>query len=121
MVKVKIRIIGVLVILLMLGTSPLSVNAFAENKVNQEENREILTEKMVDGKLKVNHYALPNDLVEEDLQRILSMDEKMTWGYVNYKSYNAGIVIFDGKVSKLGENQWEVVENEDLSDVKLVF
>ena len=45
MVKVKIRIIGVLVILLMLGTSPLSVNAFAENKVNQEENREILTEK----------------------------------------------------------------------------
>jgi hypothetical protein len=121
MVKVKIRIIGVLVILLMLGTSPLSVNAFTENKVNQEGNREILTEKMVDGKLKVNHYALPNDLVEEDLQRILSMDEKMTWGYVNYKSYNAGIVIFDGKVSKLGENQWEVVENEDLSDVKLGF
>jgi hypothetical protein len=121
MVKVKIRIIGVLVILLMLGTSPLSVNAFAENKVNQEENREILTEKMVDGKLKVNHYALPNDLVEEDLQRILSMDEKMTWGYVNQKSYNAGIVVFDGKVSKLGENQWEVVENEDLSDVKLGF
>ena len=25
---------------------------------------------MVDGKLKVNHYALPNDLVEEYLQRI---------------------------------------------------
>ncbi|NQV39153.1 MAG: hypothetical protein HQ505_01200 [Nitrosopumilus sp.] len=121
MVKLKIRIIGVLVILLMLGTSPLSVNAFAENKVNQEESREILTEKMVDGKLKVNHYALPNDLVEEDLQRILSMDEKMTWGYVNYKSYNAGIVIFDGKVSKLGENQWEVVENEDLLDVELGF
>jgi len=121
MVKVKIRIIGVLVILLMLGTSPLSVNAFAENKVNQEENREILTEKMVDGKLKVNHYALPNDLVEEDLQRILSMDEKMTWGYVNQKSYNAGIVVFDGKVSKLGENLWEVIENEDLSDVELGF
>ncbi len=121
MIKVKIRIIGVLAILLMLGTSPLSVNAFAENKVNQEENREILTEKMVNGKLKVNHYALPNDLVEEDLQRILSIDEKMTWGYVNYKSYNAGIVIFDGKVSKLGENLWEIVENEDLSDVKLGF
>ena len=121
MVKVKIRIIGVLAILLMLGTSPLSVNAFAENKVNQEENREILTEKMVNGKLKVNHYALPNDLVEEDLQRILSMDEKMTWGYVNQKSYNAGIVVFDGKVSKLGENLWEIVENEDLSDVKLGF
>ena len=121
MVKVKIRIIGVLAILLMLGTSPLSVNAFAENKVNQEENREILTEKMVDGKLKVNHYALPNDLVEKDLQRILSMDEKMTWGYVNHKSYNAGIIVFDGKVSKLGENLWEVVENEDLSDVELGF
>ncbi len=121
MIKVKIRIIGVLAILLMLGTSPLSVNAFAENKVNQEENREILTEKMINGKLKVNHYALPNDLVKEDLQKILSMDEKMTWGYVNHKSYNAGIVVFDGKVSKLGENLWEVIENEDLSDVKLGF
>ena len=119
MVKLKIRIIGVLAILLMLGTSPLSVNAFAENKVNQEENREILTEKMVDGKLKVNHYALPNDLVEGDLQRILPMDEKVTWGYVNYKSYNAGIVIFDGKASKLGENLWKIVVNEDLSDVEL--
>lgn len=104
----------------MLATSPLSVtDAFAQNEVNPEELGEIITEKMVDGKLKVSHYALPNDLTEGDLQRILSMDEQMTWGYVNYKSYNAGIVIFDGKASKLGENLWEVVMNEDLSDAEL--
>ena len=28
---------------------------------------------------------------------------------------------FDGKVSKLGENLWEVIKNEDLSDVELGF
>lgn len=104
----------------MLATSPLSVtDAFAQNEVNPEELGEIMTEKMVDGKLKVSHYALPSDLAEGDLQRILPMDEQMTWGYVNYKSYNAGIVIFDGKVSKLGENLWKVVMNEDLSDAEL--
>ena len=122
MVKCQIRNIEGIVILLLLATSPLSVtDAFAQNEVNPEELGEIITEKMVDGKLKVSHYALPNDLAKGDLQRILPMDEKVTWGYVNYKSYNAGIVIFDGKVSKLGENQWEVVENEDLLDVELGF
>ena len=120
MVKCQIRNIEGIVILLMLATSPLSVtNAFAQNEVNPEELVEIITEKMVDGKIKVSHYALPNDLAEGDLQRILSMDEQMTWGYVNYKSYNAGIVIFDGKASKLGENLWKVVMNEDLSDAEL--
>ena len=71
MVKSQLRIIGALAILLMLGASPLSVNySFAENDENQEQNRElrgILTEKVIDGKLQVNHYALPEDLSDEDL------------------------------------------------------
>ena len=93
----------------MLAASPLSVTyAFGENDGNLEELRAILTEKVVDGKLKVNHYALPDRLSEADLQRTLSIDGQMSWAYVNYESYNAGIVLFDGKASKLGENLWEI-------------
>ena len=89
----------------MLVASPLSVTyAFGENDSNPEELRVILTEKLVDGKLKINHYALPDGLSEADLQRTLSMDDQVSWACVNYKSYNAGIVLFDEKTSKLGEN-----------------
>ncbi len=70
MVKTQIRIIGALAILLMLGASPLSVTyAFAENEGKQIENRElkaILTEKMVDGKLEVYQYVLPEEISEEN-------------------------------------------------------
>lgn len=127
MVKSQFRIIGALAILLMLGASPLSVNyAFAENEENQVQNRElrtILTEKVVDGKLKVHHYALPEDLSDEDLKRILTFDGQMSWGYVNYKAYQSGIVIFDGKASKIGENLWEISiddTNENLT-YKVIF
>lgn len=124
MVKSQLRIIGALAILLMLGASPLSVNySFAENDENQEQNRElrgILTEKVIDGKLQVNHYALPEDLSDEDLKRILSFDGQMSWGYVNYKAYQSGIVIFDGKASKIGENLWEI-SIEDTSNGNLGY
>ena len=49
------------------------------------------------------------------------MDEQMTWGYVNYKSYSVGIVIFDGKASKLGENLWEISIDEDILDEQVIF
>ena len=115
MVKSQLRIIGALAILLMLGASPLSVNyGFAENDENQVQNRElraILTEKMVDGKLQVHHYALPEDLSDKDLKRMLSFDGQMSWAYVNYKAYQSGIVLFDGKASKVGENLWEISTN----------
>ncbi len=106
----------------MLAASPLSVTyAFSENDSNSEELRVILTEKVVDGKLKVNHYALPDGLSEADLQRTLSIDGQMSWVYVNYNTYNAGIVIFDGKASKLGENLWEISMDEDVLDDEVSF
>ncbi len=106
----------------MLVASPLSVTyAFGENDSNSEELRVILTEKVVDGKLKVNHYALPDGLSEADLQRTLSIDGQMSWAYVNYNTYNAGIVIFDGKASKLGENLWEISMDEDILDDEVSF
>jgi len=109
-------------ILLMLAASPLSITyAFGQNNDNVDEQTVILTEKVVDGKLKVNHYALPNGLSEADLQRTLSIDDQMSWAYVNYKSYNAGIVLFDGKASKLGENLWKISMDEDILDEKVSF
>ncbi|MFB5619608.1 MAG: hypothetical protein ACE5RC_00550 [Nitrosopumilus sp.] len=128
MVKPQIRIIRTIVILLMLGVSPLSVSySFAEIEDNQEVNSElraILTEKMVDGKLKVSHYALPEELSDEDFKRKLSFDSQTSWAYVNYKAYNSGIVIFDGKASKIGENLWDISTDEYISEnlsFKVVF
>ncbi len=124
MVKSQIQIIGAISILLMLGASPLSVTySFAEIN-SQEENRElraILTEKVVDGKLEVHHYALPDDFSEVDLQRMLSFDGQMSWAYMNYKSYHSGIVIFDGKASKIGENLWEISIDENVSSDDLSY
>jgi hypothetical protein len=128
MVKSQIRIIGVFVILLMLGASPISViYSFAENENVQEENRElkvILTEKVVDGKLEVRQYVLPEEISEVDLKRMLSFDDQVSWAYVNYKMYQSGIILFDGKASKIGENLWGISikseSNENLS-FKIVF
>ena len=128
MVKSQIRVIGAIVILLMLGASPLSVNySFADNESNQEQDREfrgILTEKVVDGKLEVRQYALPEEITDADLKRMLSFEGQMSWAYVNFKTYQSGIILFDGKASKIGENLWEIsiqdVSNEDLS-FKIVF
>ena len=125
MVKSQIRIIGALVILLMLGASPLSVNySFAEKLENHEENSElrgILTEKVVNGKLEVRHYALPEEISEADLKRTLSFDDQMSWAYVNNKTYQSGIVLFDGKASKIGENLWEISIQDDTSDEDLIL
>ena len=122
MVKYQIRNFKAVAILLMLAASPLSVTyAFGENDGNPEELRVILTEKVVDGKLKVNHYALPEGLSEADLQRTLSINDQISWAYVNYNTYNAGIVIFDGKASKLGENLWEISMDEDILDDEVSF
>lgn len=114
----------------MLFSSTLSVNySFAESDEIQEENKlensenirkdrlwTILTEKVVNGKLEVHRYALPTDLSEEDIHRELSFDGKTTgWAYVNYKAYHSGIVLFDGKASKVGENLWKISSNNILN------
>ena len=125
MVKSQIRNIGAIVILLMLAASPLSVTySFGENEGQIEENRElraILTEKVVDGKLKVQHYAIPDEISEADLQRMLSFDGQISWAFVNYKAYNTGIVLFDGKASKVGENLWEISIDDDISEEDLSY
>jgi len=125
MVKSQIRNIGAIVILLMLAASPLSVTySFAENRDEIEENKElrtILTEKVVDGKLKVQHYAIPDEISEADLQRMLSFDGQISWAFVNYKAYNTGIVLFDGKASKVGENLWEISIDDNISEEDLSY
>ena len=122
MVKYQIQNFKAVVILLMLAASPLSVTyAFGQNDNNADELKAILTEKVVDGKLKVNQYVLPDGLSETDLQRTLSINDQMSWVYVNYKSYNAGIVLFDGKASKLGDNLLKILMNEDISNEQVIF
>ncbi len=115
----------------MLFSSTLSVNySFAESEEIQKEKNNlensekirkdrlwtILTEKVVNGKLEVQHYALPSNISEEDMHRELSLDGQTTgWAYVNYKGYHSGIVLFDGKASKVGENLWEISSNDILN------
>ena len=124
MKKSQKRSIGVIAILLMLGASPLSVTySFADFENYQEGKKElqsnqkerlgaILTEKIVDGKLKVQHYELPDDISEKDMQRMLSSDgETSSWAFVNTKAYHSGIILFDGKASKIGENLWKISTN----------
>ena len=128
MVKSQIRIIGALIILSMLGASPLSITySFAENESEQIENkkhRSISTEKMIDGELEVFQYVLPEKFSEADLKRMLSTEGQMSWAYVNYKMYQSGIVLFDGKISKIDENLWKILIEDDFDrnlSYKIVF
>jgi len=140
MVKFQNRTVGVIAILLMLSASPLSVTySFADIEDNQEDGKgqnypkaekstqkdrlgAILTEKVVNGKLEVRHYALPDDTTEEDMQRTLSFEGQTSgWAYVNYNVYHSGIVLFDGKASRVGENLWEISTNGALNLVDRQF
>ena len=122
--KSQIRVIGAIAVLSMLGASPISIiYSFAENQNEYEENRElrvILTEKVVNGKLEVRQYVLPDEISEIDLKRMISFDGQMSWAYVNYKMYQSGIILFDGKTSKVGENLWEI-STENKFDENLRF
>jgi len=117
------RVVG---ILLMLSTAPLGVSySYAEIEENTEyeeipydprleeytqfdEIQVILVEKVIDGKLEEMEFILPKDTLEEDFERILSLEGTSSWSYVTYKTYNSGIVLFDGKVSKLGQQFWKI-------------
>ena len=114
----------------MLSASPLSVTySFAdiengqdkigENsskfpKIPQEDRtRLILSEKIVNGKLEVCQYVVPGDISKEDLQRMLSFYGQISDGiHVNHKGYHSGIVLFDGKASRIGENLWEILRHD---------
>jgi len=114
----------------MLASSPLSITySFGEdNQVENEKDTQkiekilkkgrlsvILTEKIVNGRLEVQHYSVPEGLSEEDKQRMISfVGETSGWAYVNYKAYHAGIILFDGKATKVGENIWQISTNDML-------
>jgi len=123
MVKLQNRTIEVIVILLMLSASPLSVTySFADLSDYQDEKannldvtkniqnsrlRIILTEKLSNGKLEVQHFALPDDISDDDKQRMPSFeDQRPGWAYGNYKTFNSGIVIFDEKASKVDKQHF---------------
>jgi len=90
MVKFQNRTNSIIIILLMLSTSPLSITySFAD--LNDYENsrlRIILTEKLVNGKLVVQHFALLDDFSSDDIQR-MSLFEEQTPDlvYVNYRHF----------------------------------
>lgn len=83
---------------------------FSTDKVKSKQEKKevlktILTEKVVDGKLLVHHFEVPEDAAPDEIRKILlSYGETRGWAYVKNKSYNAGIVLFDGKVIKVGES-----------------
>jgi len=88
------------------------------NKSQKERLGVIFTEKVVNGKLEVRQFALPEDTTEKDMNRILSLEGTSEWSYVNYKAYHSGIVLFDGKVSKDGEKFWKISSNESMNLTK---
>lgn len=106
MVKYQSRTIGGIAILLMFGFSPSlfvdfenflvhywpGTDLFHQKSMLQIRLlRAILTEKVVNGKLEVLQYSLPEDISKKDMQRMLSFDgETSGWAYVNYKAYQSG-------------------------------
>ena len=127
------KTIRVVAILFMLATAPLAVTySYAESeeqidlvlseeelkstKISQKERLgAIVTEKLVNGKLEVKQFALPEDTTKDDMSRILSLEGVSGWSYVSYKAYHSGIVLFDGKASKVGEKFWKISVNGTLN------
>lgn len=123
MIKFQNRTIIGIIILFMLGASPLSViYSFGEDyqiengKDTQNIGKNfkkgrlsiILTEKVVNERLEVQHHIVPKILSEDKQRMLLFENEILGWAYVNYKAYHAGITIFDGKATKVGENIWQI-------------
>ena len=130
MIKFQKRTILGIIILFILGASPLSITySFGEDyQIENEKDIQnpektlkkgrlsvILTEKIVNGRLEVQHYTVPEEITEDDKQRMPSFEgETSGWAYVNYKAYHAGITLFDGKATKVGENTWQSSTNDML-------
>jgi hypothetical protein len=131
MVKLQPRTIRGVIVLWMLCASPISVTySFADIEDGQNElkilkNTEnerldgILVEKMINGDLKVRHYALTDEFSKKDIQKMLSFDEEISWAYVNYKAYHSGIVLFDGKAPKISNDLLEISTNGTLNLAKI--
>ncbi len=114
-----------LAILVMLSTSPMSVSyTFAESSDEIEQKivqspkigtntQAIITEKVVDGKLEVKRFALPENISKEDVNRMISFEGKTSgWAYVSQKAYQSGIILYDGKLFKVGKNMMEISDEK---------
>ena len=112
-----------------LGISPMTVAyAFSEEddkKSQKSDNLDkkwskwkiILTEKVVNGKLELSRYAVSDGISHDELEEKLRADGKTSWAYVNHKGYQAGIVLFNGKASKIDDNIWKITSDEILKPV----
>lgn len=126
MIKFHNKAVLGLAILVMLSTSPMSVSyTFAESSDELEQkiaksskietNKAIITEKVVDGKLEVKRFALPENVSKEDMNRMISFEgETSGWAYVNQKAYQSGIILYDGKLFKVGKNMMEISDEKTL-------
>ena len=114
----------------MLGISPMTVTySFSEEddtEFQKSDNLDkkvskwemiILTEKVVDGKLELSRYAVPYDISHEELEGKLLAEGKTSWTYVSHKGYQAGIVLFNGKASKIDDDLWKITSDEVLTPV----
>ena len=127
------RLRAVIGIMFMLATSPLSVNyVHADDIVSKTElsedfakelsksdrkdrMRSILTEQIVDGKLRVRHFEVSQDATSEDIREIVSFEGKTTgWALVKGKAYSSGIVLYDGKIIRIDDQNWRVTTQGSL-------
>lgn len=115
-----------LMIIFMLAASPLTISHVQADTTNEsglnsikeipksaisqkEKVRTILTERVIDGNLQVRYFEVPENFTGEQIRKALSFEgETLGWAFVNAKAYNAGIVLFNGKAIKVGENAWGV-------------
>lgn len=113
-----------LAIMVMLAASPLTVtfvyaeNEDLENSIDsaiRNHLETILTEKVIDGKLKVQQISVPKDATTEEIRKILNFNgEARSWAYVKGFVYNSGIVLFDGREIKFDDDNWKTNSKETL-------
>ncbi len=117
---------AVIGVIFMLITSPLAVTyaqadtfdyeesinssdkEISKSEIRKEKVKAILAERIIDGKLKVRQFDVPEGAASDEIRKILMFDGKTYgWAYIQGKPYNSGIVLFDGKAIKIGERSWE--------------
>ena len=112
-------------LIMMLATSPMSVaysqaeeTHFTNDEVTSElakspksainPNKGIVSEEIIDGKLKMKYHQFNHDTSLDDLQKFMLEGKTNGWAYVNGKAYESGIVLYNGKVAQIDEKTWNV-------------
>ena len=89
----------------MLALSPLSVKygeaSMIEELAVMQEIETILTERIEDGKLKVQQFGVPKGFSAEEIRQILrNYGDSYNWAKIKENRYNSGIILFDGTASR---------------------